>query len=84
MEWLPLAEFWFNTSYHTATKVTPFKALYGFQSPKLLDYILGLTKAVAVAVDEFLLNSQQILGLLKSNLVAAQDKMKLQADKVRQ
>ena len=84
MEWLPLVEFWFNTSYHTATKVTPFKALYDFQSPKLLDYILGLTKAVAVAVDEFLLNSQQILGLLKSNLVVAQDKMKLQADKLRQ
>ena len=82
MEWLPLAEFWFNTSYHTATKVTPFEALYGFQSPKLLDYILGLTKTVAM--DEFLLNSQQILGLLKSNLVVAQDKMKLQADKLRQ
>ena len=82
MEWLPLAEFWFNTSYHTATKVTPFEALYGFQSPKLLDYILGLTKTVAM--DEFLLNSQQILGLLKSNLVVAQDKMKLQANKLRQ
>ena len=75
MEWLPLPEFWFNTSYYAATKVTPFEALYGFQSPKLLDYILGLTKAVAV--DEFLLNSQQILGLLKSNLMVAQDKMKL-------
>ena len=62
--------------------MTPFEALYGFRSPKLLDYILGLTKAIAV--DEFLLNSQQILGLLKSNLVVAQDKMKLQADKLRQ
>ena len=82
MEWLPLTKFWFNTSHHAATKVTPFEALYDFQSPKLLDYILGLTKTVAM--DEFLLNSQQILGLLKSNLVVAQDKMKLQADKLRQ
>ena len=48
VEWLPLAKFWFNTNYHTATKVTPFEALYGFQTPKLLDYIPGLTKAAAV------------------------------------
>ena len=48
VERLPLAKFWFNTNYHTATKVTPFEALYGFQPPKLLDYIPGLTKAAAV------------------------------------
>uniref|UniRef100_A0A7N2KR02 Uncharacterized protein n=1 Tax=Quercus lobata TaxID=97700 RepID=A0A7N2KR02_QUELO len=82
VEWLPLAEFWFNTNYHTATKVTPFEALYGFQPPQLMDYIPGLTKAAAV--DDFLLARQQILDLLKGNLVAAQDRMKLQADKHRQ
>ena len=81
VEWLPLAEFWFNTNYHTATKLTPFEALYGFQPPTLLDYIPGLTKATAV--EEFLQNRQQILTLLKTNLVAAQDRMKLQADKHR-
>ena len=75
MEWLPLAEFWFNTNYHTATKLTPFETLYGFQPPTLLDYIPGLTKAAAV--EEFLQNRQQILSLLKTNLVAAQDRMKL-------
>ena len=53
VKWLPLAEFWFNTNYHTATKVTPFEALYGFQPPKLLDYIPSLTKAAVV--DDFLL-----------------------------
>ena len=82
VEWLPLVEFWFNTNYHTATKVTPFETLYGFQPPKLLDYIPGLTKATAV--DDFLLTRQQILDLLKSNLIAAQDRLKLQADKRRQ
>lgn len=62
--------------------MTPFEALYGFQPPKLLDYIPGLTKAAAV--DDFLQNRQKILELLKGNLLAAQDRMKLQADKYRQ
>ena len=82
VEWLPLAEFWFNTNNHTATKVTPFEALYGFQPPKLRDYIRGLTKATTV--DDFFLTRQPILDLLKSNLIVAQDRMKLQADKHRQ
>ena len=61
--------------------MTPFEALYGFEPPKLLDYIPGITKAAAV--DEYLLNRQHVLSLLRSNLIAAQDRMKLQADKYR-
>ena len=36
VEWLPLAEFWFNTNFHTSTKLTPFEALFGYPPPKLL------------------------------------------------
>ena len=35
MSWLSLAEFWYNTSFHTALNITPFQALYGFPPPQI-------------------------------------------------
>jgi hypothetical protein len=34
LHWLPLAEFWYKTSFHTAIGRTPFEALYG-HSPRV-------------------------------------------------
>jgi len=28
-QWLPLVEWWYNTSYHTTTRMNPFDAVYG-------------------------------------------------------
>jgi len=36
---LPLAEWWYNTSFHTTIKMTPFMALYGYQPPSITSYL---------------------------------------------
>ena len=77
-KWLYLAEFWFNTNYHTATKMTPYEALYGYSPPKLMDYVPGMTQVATV--DSILQSRQQMMTLLKQNLVEAQARMKQQSD----
>ena len=76
-EWLYLAEYWFNTNYHLATK-TPYEVVYGFPPPRLMDYILRTTQVEAV--DSLLQSRLQILTLLRQNLVDAQAHMKQQSD----
>lgn len=38
-KWLPMAEYWYNTTYHTSTRMCPFQVLYGYQPPRLLHYV---------------------------------------------
>ena len=48
VKWLPLAEWWYNTSFHTTTKMTPFMALYGYQPPSITSYLRENSKVQAV------------------------------------
>uniref|UniRef100_A0A2N9H8H7 RNA-directed DNA polymerase n=1 Tax=Fagus sylvatica TaxID=28930 RepID=A0A2N9H8H7_FAGSY len=79
--WLHWAEFWYNTSYQTSTRLTPFEAVYGRPPPSVHRYEYGST-AVA-QVDNSLRERDNILQLLKENLVVAQNRMKTNADKHR-
>ena len=72
--WLPLVEYWFNTSFHTSLKLSPFEALYGFPASKLQAYIPSTTRLDAL--DSLLCQRQVVLDTLKTHLVAAQARMK--------
>jgi hypothetical protein len=78
MSWLPLAEFWYNTAYHTALQLTPFQALYGFPPPLISE--LSIPGPSDLAATEFLQAKQLMLEQLKKNLLQAQARMKKYAD----
>lgn len=69
-KWLALAEFWYNTSYHTSLNATPFEVLYG-QQPRHL----GIDVAESCAVDDlqvWLKERHTMVQLLQQQLLRAQ------------
>jgi hypothetical protein len=78
-QWLPLAEWWYNTSYHTTTHMNPFEAVYGQKPPSIISYLPGVSKVQVV--DQTLTVREAILRTLKENLVMAHNRMKQQEDK---
>jgi hypothetical protein len=77
-QWLPLAEWWYNTSYHTTTSMTPFEAVYGQNPPSVISYLPDVSKVEVF--DQTLTVRESILPTLKENLVMAQNHMKQQED----
>jgi hypothetical protein len=79
-EWLPVAEFWYNTSFHPALSISPFEALFGCQ-PRLLG--LDPTPTAKSLLDDWLTERAAMNQLIHQHLVLAQSRMKHQADKRR-
>ena len=77
IKWIGLAEFWYNTSYHSAIKMCPFQALYG-RSPRYF----GITAEALLVknLQEWVTERQLITALLKQHLHRANNRMKLFAD----
>lgn len=78
---LPWAEYWYNTSYQSSAGMTPFQALYGRAPPTIARYILGST--ASNLVESYLLQRDEVLQILKTNLLKAQHRMKVLADRSR-
>lgn len=79
--WLALVEWWYNTTFHTATKMSPFGALYGYAPPQLLSNVPRSSNNEAV--DPNLRTRDHIKSILKENLVSTLNRMKLYVEKRR-
>ena len=58
VKWLPLAEWWYNTSFHTVEKMTPFMALYGYHPPSITSSLRENSKVQAV--EDHIQRQQQV------------------------
>ncbi|KAL4366769.1 hypothetical protein GQ457_05G003480 [Hibiscus cannabinus] len=74
VDWVPWAEYCYNTSYHTALGATPFQLVYGRNPPRLLSYVAGSTRIDAV--DKALQNRDELLQNARDRLLQAQQQMK--------
>jgi hypothetical protein len=72
--WLSLAEFWYNSNYHTALGCSPFQALYGYNP--LVGMMLLVPDAEPSPADVIVRERADHLARLKQHLAAAQNHMK--------
>jgi hypothetical protein len=80
-KWLPLAEYWYNTNWHSALNKTPFEVLYNYP-PR--HFGLSVDDACTVKdLKEWLDERTVIQDLLRQQLLRVQQKMKSSADKKR-
>jgi hypothetical protein len=70
LDWLPWAEYCYNTSYHSALKATPFEVVFGRSPPALLPYTEG--SAAIETVDNMLRDRDAFLQDVHERLLQAQ------------
>jgi hypothetical protein len=80
LSWLPLAEWWYNSNFHTSLKCIPFEALYGYKPPLIFEILIP---GPDIAATEFLQQKQTMISRLRHNLIQAQERMKKFADNKR-
>jgi len=78
LQWLPWAEFVFNTAYQTSLRDTPFRVIYGRDPPSLRSYEPGETRVAAVA--RSMEEHDEFLADIRARLQQAQQVQKLHYD----
>lgn len=80
-KWLALAEWWYNTNFHTSIETTPYEVVYGQPPPIHLPYLPGASGNTTV--DKSLSAREAAMKLLHFHLLRAQNRMSQQANKQR-
>lgn len=80
-KWLPLAQWWYNTTYNSAIRRSPYEALYGTQ-PRQICIPAGSKSSVDSVLD-WQAKREAMNQLLKESITAAQNKYKQYADSKR-
>ncbi|GJR90373.1 ty3-gypsy retrotransposon protein [Tanacetum coccineum] len=78
VRFLPWAEYCYNTSYHSSIKMFPYQALYGKVPLSIIPYPPGSSKVAAV--EDVLVEQDELLHRLRDNLLAAKNRMEEKAN----
>lgn len=81
IRWLHLGKYYYNTTHHMSIGMTPFHALYGYDALSFAHIVFGDSRAPKAK--DWIVESQDILKVLKDNLVTSQDQQKMYADRHR-
>jgi hypothetical protein len=81
IQWIALAEFWYNSSHHSSLGRSPFEVLYGF--PPRHFGILPPTATPIADLNTWLDDRALMTSVIQQHLSRAQTRMKHQADKHR-
>jgi hypothetical protein len=81
VRWLHMGEYCYNTTFHMSIRMTPFRALYGYDAPSFIDAAFGDNRVPGAK--DWMEESRRILQSAKENLQAAQNQQKVYADRHR-
>jgi hypothetical protein len=74
-KWFPFVKWWYNKSFHTSSKMTPFMALYGYHPPSIAP--LGLRgKKKVQTMEDHIEHQEEVIQLLNDILAITQNRMK--------
>ena len=74
INWLHLVEWWYNSTHHITTKMSPFEALYGYPPPSTKKYIISNFKVPTLK--DYLTTSDEVICILKNHLEHTRNHMK--------
>ena len=81
VRWIHLCEYCYNTTHHMSIQMTPFRALYGYNAPSFIDFLMSDVRVPHAG--DFLQERKDIVDALRNNIAKAQNQHKQYVDQKR-